>query len=201
MKTAARLPQAMKITKRPAFFGNQILQWNRLRGRIWCGWVQHERWPVGPWLLDCCWLNLPWKKNSHYISTWKCMLGTWKTLLLLGMAYHGRCWVSPGGSMVIANFHRSCLIPGPSSLRCQMVPWKVVINSPSLRVYLAPLGRCWYIFEYLNLNHCQVNPPIIVLVQQKRIIITIPPIIMVQWIMGPLVVTVPFKYGHVPLPW
>ena len=38
------------------------------------------------------------------------------------------------------------LLPGPSK-GCQMVLRGV--NQPSLRVYLAPLGRCWYISLYL----------------------------------------------------
>ena len=37
-------------------------------------------------------------------------------------------------------------IPGPSK-GCQMVLKGV--NWPSLRVYLAPLGRCWYIYIYI----------------------------------------------------
>ena len=145
------------------------------------------------------------------------MLGTWKTLLLLRMAYHGRCWVRriDGDRQFLWELvdtwpHRTwewlaiyfhygvkyIKIPGPSSLAAKCFHekwWSIMINSPSFSVGLAPLGRCWYIFEYLNSNHCQVYPPIIVLVQQKRIVITIPPIIMDQWIMGPLVVTLQIR--------
>ena len=45
------------------------------------------------------------------------------------------------------RFQESRLVPGPSK-GCQMVLRGVnSINSPSLRVYLAPLGRCWSVLK------------------------------------------------------
>ena len=60
-----------------------------------------------------------------------------------------RCWIT---WCMNIGFIESW-IPGPSKA-CQMIPFQGV-NSPSLRVWLAPLGRCWY--WSLSLHKVQMN--------------------------------------------